>query len=108
MVDKPADADDPMGLVAVDVLQGDPDLMAECLVEEFVRLGLTDERLLALFRSPFYAGAHAIWRARGDAHVTALITRVRARWGHPRFTVRHATGPEATEPGPGPARATED
>lgn len=87
MADKHFDADDPMGLVAVGVDEGDLELQASCLVEEFVRLGVSDGQLLAMFRTPFYAGAHAIWRARGDDGVRAVIARVRAQWGHPRFTV---------------------
>jgi hypothetical protein len=87
MADKAFDPEDPMGLVAVGV-EGDEELQAECLVEEFVRLGLGDRQLLTLFQSPAYAGAHAIYRRRGEAWVRGLIARTRARWGQPRFTVR--------------------
>jgi hypothetical protein len=96
MADKDFDPEDPMGLVAVGVDDGDLDLQATCLVEEFVRMGMSDAQLLAIFRSPFYAGAHAIWRARGDTWVQALVGRVRDQWGQPRFTVRER-GPVAGE-----------
>jgi hypothetical protein len=88
MADKDFDADDPMGLCAVGVEAGDLDTQAACLVEEFVRMGAGDAQIHALFRSPFYAGAHAIWRARGEGWVSALMARVREQWGQPRFTVR--------------------
>lgn len=91
MVDKAFEPDDPMTLAAVSVPAGEPDLMAECLVEEYVRLGVSDDQLLALFRSPFFAGAHALYRARGEAHLRALIARVRQQWGQPRFTTIERT-----------------
>jgi hypothetical protein len=81
------DTDDPMELAAMEV-DGDPDVMAACIVDEFVRMGLGDEELLRMFERPFFAGAHAVYRARGAAHVQRLIAEARARWGQPRFTVR--------------------
>ena len=89
MADKAFEPDDPMALVAVGA-DGDPELQARCLVEEFVRLGTGDGQILAMFRSPFYAGAHALYRARGEAWVRAVIAEARARWGRPRFTVTRA------------------
>jgi hypothetical protein len=90
VADKVFDPEDPMALVGMAVSEGDLDLMATCLVEEYVRLGTGDRQILALFRNPFFAGAHAIYRARGEAYVNGIIERVRAQWGHPRFTTREA------------------
>ncbi len=80
MARKPLEDDDPMELVRVSVPEGDTEVMAECFVEEFVWLGYDRERLLGLFRDPFYAGAHSIYRARGEAYVQSLIERVRKRF----------------------------
>ena len=57
---KEAEPDDPMALVGVPVPvdEGTFDEMARCFVEEYVRDGWSDARLLALFRSPHYAGLH--------------------------------------------------
>lgn len=77
--------DDPMELVGVAFPTGDVDEMAECLVEEFVKMGMGDEELLQLFRSPFYGGTHAIYKKRGEEYVRALITRVREQWGPSRW-----------------------
>ncbi len=84
-VTKDAEPDDPMELVGVPVPVDETtfDDMARCLVEEYVRDGWADERLLPLFRSPFYAGLHVIWRRRGDAWVRALIDEERRRWRRP-------------------------
>jgi len=88
MARKPFEDDDPMELVGVGVPEGDVREMAECLVEEFVRMGIGDEELFALFKSPFYTATHRIYREMGEESVKALIGKVRARWGFPRWTVK--------------------
>jgi hypothetical protein len=50
--------------------------MARAFVEEFALLGFTEERLLRLFKNPFYAGAHAIYRQRGEEFVRQIIDQV--------------------------------
>jgi hypothetical protein len=80
--------DDPMELVGVALPDGDPEELASAIVEEFIRMGLSNEELLALFRDPFYAGSHAIWRSRGDEYVRGLIHRGRECWGFPRFAIK--------------------
>jgi hypothetical protein len=82
---KDADPDDPLALVGVPVPVDEAtfDDMARCFVEEYVRDGWSDARLLALFRSPFYAGLHVIWRRRGEAWVDDLVAQTRAHWGRP-------------------------
>lgn len=82
------DSDDPMELVGVALPDGDPDELARSIVEEFIRMGVSDQELLHLFHDPFYAGPHAIWKGRGDAYVRDLITYGRKRWGYPRFTTK--------------------
>ena len=94
MAEKDFEPGDPMGLVGGGVPEGEPDLMAECLVEEYVRLGTSDAQLLAIFKNPFFAGAHALYRARGEDHLKSVIERVRAQWGRPRFTTTEVGGPD--------------
>ena len=104
---KTVEPDDPMELIGIGVPDGDPDLVARCLVEEFVRLGVSDARLMTLFRNPFFAGAHALYRLRGEAYVEALIAEVRRQWGYPRYTVVHPSAPEIAAPSAGSAGATD-
>jgi len=80
-----AEADDPLALVGVPVPVDEAtfDEMARCFIEEFVRDGWDDARLLALFRSPFYAGLHVIWLRRGEAWVVDRIAAERHRWRRP-------------------------
>jgi len=82
---KVAEADDPVELVGVPVPVDEAtfDEMAACLAEEYVRSGWSDADLLALFRSPFYAGMHVIYLRRGDRWVRDLLADVRRRWRRP-------------------------
>jgi hypothetical protein len=56
--------------------------MAECFVEEFVRLGFDEPRLLRMFRSPGYAGPHRAWRRLGDAAIRAIVKEELGRRRH--------------------------
>ncbi len=73
-----ASADDPMELVGVRLPVPDDQAirdMAECFVEEFVRLGHTADELMSMFRNPFYAGVHQAYQALGEAHIGELIAK---------------------------------
>ena len=82
---KEPEPDDPMELVMVPVPEGDPELMATCIVEEYALLGMGEEEIFRLFRSPVYQ-THAFYRRYGEAWLRALIRRVLQRTG--RFRVR--------------------
>src|SRR5262245_18533659 len=55
--------------------------MAECFIEEFMRLGYNHKQVLALFHNPFYVGPNMALEKRGEAFIRDLITEVFARWG---------------------------
>jgi hypothetical protein len=81
------DDGDPLGLVGM-VLPGEPgqlQAMAECLVEEYVRLGWDERRLMTLFVNPLFLATHRIYQHLGEAAVRDLISRTRARWGGDQF-----------------------
>jgi len=82
---KDAEPDDPLELVGVPVPVDEVvfDEMARTFAEEYVRDGWSDARLMQLFRSPFYAVLHVIYRRRGEAWVRALLAETRVRWGRP-------------------------
>ncbi|HEY5605136.1 MAG TPA: hypothetical protein VIL45_01300 [Thermoplasmata archaeon] len=77
---KAYEEDDPLEFVGVafDDPEGDAalDAMARAFVEEFARMGWTRERILGLFRNPFYRGPHAVYRRRGEPFITRLIEEV--------------------------------
>jgi len=94
-VAKQFEPDDPLELVGVSLAadEGALDEMARCLVEDYVRDGWDADRLLALFRDPFYGTLHVIYRQRGEDYVRGLITQIVARWGVWRITEQE--GPDA-------------
>lgn len=77
---KPAAKDDPMEFVAVPVPGADPDLMARCVIEEFMLMGWSERQLMTLFTHPRFRATHRIYLDRGEAHVRELIARVGASW----------------------------
>ena len=64
--------------------------MAECLVEEYVRLGWSERRLLGLFTNPLFLATHRVYQQKGEAYVRALIAQVAARWVFSPAEVSHA------------------
>ena len=75
-------AEDPMGLVGM-VLPGEPgqlEAMAECFVEEYVRLGWDERRLMTLFKSRMFLATHRVYQQKGEAYVRDLIQRTYAKW----------------------------
>jgi hypothetical protein len=73
--------EDPMGLIGM-VLPGEPgqlEAMAECFIEEYVRLGWSERRLMTLFVSPMFLATHRIYRMKGEAYVRDLIRTTRAK-----------------------------
>ena len=86
MARKPFEDDDPMELIGVAFPMGEVEEMAEAIVEEFIKMGLGDEELFGLFRSPLYYTPHAIYREKGEEYVTSVIRRMRERWGFHRVT----------------------
>ncbi len=80
MTTKPLEPEDPMALVGVDLGQGPNDEalteMAWCFVEEYARMGWSGERILRLFRNPFYRGPHQILRVKGEDFVRSLTESI--------------------------------
>ncbi len=73
-----ARAQDPMELVGVHLPVPDDQAMramAECFVEEFVRLGHTADELMSMFQNPFYAGVHQAYTALGEGYIGELIAK---------------------------------
>ena len=67
--------DDPHELVGVALPAGPGSVraMAEAFADEFAQMGFNRLRILALFRSPFYAGAHAALALLGDDEVARIV-----------------------------------
>ena len=55
--------------------------MAYVFAEEFARMGYDAERLMRLFRNPFYAGAHDAYQRLGDEAVRRIVEECVGAWG---------------------------
>jgi hypothetical protein len=74
--------EDPMEMVAT-VIPGEPgqlEAMAECFVEEYIRLGWDEERLMTLFVNPLFLATHRVYKLKGEAYVRHLIRATCAKW----------------------------
>ena len=77
------DHEDPMELISMPMPEADSEMereMAHCLAEEFIRMGNTDEEILAMFRNPFYSVLHGVYRSQGEKAVKDAIAQARASW----------------------------
>ncbi|MCL4180804.1 MAG: hypothetical protein KJ072_24040 [Verrucomicrobia bacterium] len=76
------DPDDPMELCGVGFAtrEDTSELMTECFIEEFLRLGHPAGQILALFRNPHYTGMNMVLQNRGEDFVKAKITEVFGWW----------------------------
>jgi hypothetical protein len=58
--------------------------MAYVFAEEFARLGFDTQRILRLFRQPFYAAAYQAYCALGEDAVRSIIEECTQIWGRVR------------------------
>ena len=87
MPTKDLEHDDPMNLVGM-VFPGEAgqvEAMAECIVEEYVRLGWDERRLLSIFVSPMFLATHRIYRQKGEGYIRGLIQETWRKY-HPPAT----------------------
>lgn len=77
------DLEDPLEGVAVEVPAEEDTLtpMAECFIEEFMRMGYSAERILGLFTNPMYAGPLLFTQARETAAADSAQQDVAGNWG---------------------------
>ncbi|MDA1190370.1 MAG: hypothetical protein O3A46_01655 [Candidatus Poribacteria bacterium] len=76
--------DDPMemvGFVAPQLTEEDIVEMAENVIDEYIRMGWSDEEVLALFDGGDYQMLRLIRNRKGDAFVRQTVKNVRQRWG---------------------------
>ena len=81
------ETDDPMELFATPAL-GDPEVMLDCIAQEFAGMGWAEEQLAALFHSPDYPVLMQLWELFGEAGVRRRLREILARQG--TFQVRES------------------
>ena len=82
------DATDPNMLVGVELPGTEESTrdMAYVFAEEFARLGFEKRRLLSLFKTPFYAGAHRAYLELGEEEIEKIADECLAIWGRVKFS----------------------
>jgi len=83
--------EDPMELVGM-VLPGDAgqlERMAETIVEEYVRMGWNEPRLMVLFTNPMFMATYRVYQQKGDLYVRDLIRETCAKYRIPKVEVKH-------------------
>lgn len=51
--------------------------MAEAFIIEFMRMRWSNDRILNMFRNPFYMGPHSVYREKGEQFVFDLVKSLR-------------------------------
>ncbi|MCC7430045.1 hypothetical protein IT568_04290 [bacterium] len=76
------DFDDPNEIIGVE-LDGNPETteeMAYVFAEEFTRLGFSKEKLMFIFKLPFYASAYKAYNELGEEKISTIIDECSAIW----------------------------
>jgi hypothetical protein len=96
---RPVEADDPLALCATSV-SGDPEVMLECLVQEYAWMGWGVPQILRLFGDPGYPALNGLLDHYGIEGVRRRVAAVLGRMGVFRVsgTVRDDPEPEDDEP----------
>ncbi len=84
------DPEDPMALVGVEIESGEENLeeMAYIIAEEYAQIGFDEERLLRVFRNPYFRSAHQAWTVLGEMRTTEILREALGFWGRFRFVDR--------------------
>ena len=84
--------EDPLELVGM-VMPGEAgqlERMAETIVEEYVRMGWDERRLMTLFVHPLFMATHRIYLQKGEPYVKSLVQRTCAKYHIASVEVKHA------------------
>ena len=54
--------------------------MAYVFAEEFARMGHDKQQILALFKNPYYGGAHGAYQSLGEAAIEAIVDECINAW----------------------------
>jgi hypothetical protein len=91
--------EDPMTLHA-NAVPGDPEEMLRCLVLEYAWMGWDADRIMSLFRDPFYPALHSLWCAFGEAGIRQRLFSALRQC--PVLNIDEAVVEESEAPGPEP------
>jgi len=78
------EADDPFELIATPAI-GDPEVMLECILQEFMWMGWGHDQLLSLFHNPGYPMLCELQEFYGSEEIERRVSGLLARSGQLRF-----------------------
>jgi hypothetical protein len=81
---RPAEPEDPLELTA-QVVAGDPDVMLECILQEFLWMGYRADQLWALFQDPRYPLLCALRERYGEVELGRRLAALLAASGAWQF-----------------------
>lgn len=90
--ERPVEPEHPMALMA-DSFGGDPEVMLECVIQEYARLGHGTEQLIAMCRDPFFQAIYGLRELFGDEGLERRIRDIVGRCGVLRFSVSVVAAP---------------
>jgi hypothetical protein len=93
---RPIEADDPFTLNATAV-GGDPEVMLECLVQEYAWMGYEPKQVLGLFRDPDYPALNALRHYFSEDGLRSRVQVVLDRMGVFRVSGTVLDEPEPTD-----------
>lgn len=91
------EADDPMELVA-EPAPGDPNVMFECIVQEFAWMGWERDQILALFHDPNYPVLNQLRELFGENEIRSRLAGLTAAVGVMRVSETIDDEPDSDEP----------
>jgi hypothetical protein len=77
---------------------GNPEVMLECLVQEYAWMGWDAKQILRLFRDPYYPALHALFLLWGEDGIRERVAAVIGSTGVFQFEGTVHDEPERSEP----------
>jgi hypothetical protein len=78
--DRAPQAGDPMEISGIEV-EGDPQVMLECIIEEYARMGADADAIMRMFNDPYFQGPHGLTRVYGRQFIRYRVEQILDRCG---------------------------
>ncbi len=72
--------EDPFELVAIRCSGGNLDETVKIIIEEYIKLGFDESRILWLFKNPFFKYTNDIYKLKGENYIKKSIEEVKNKW----------------------------
>jgi hypothetical protein len=94
---RPVEPEDPLAMHAIS-LEGDPEVMLECLVQEYAWMGWSAYEILALFEDPEYPALAELYRHFGEAGLRQRVAQCIGTAGVFQVRVMESDNVESEDP----------